>query len=128
MFNSAWYKNLIKPEFSPPDWVFAPVWIVLYILIFISLALYINSDCTNKKPGYIFFIVQMCLNFLWPFAFFGLKSISSGLIVIVILDIFLFLTVIKFFQISKPAGIILIPYLLWVLFATYSNIEYLILN
>ena len=128
MFNSSWYLNLIKPSFSPPNWLFAPVWSILYLLIFASLALYINSDAPYKKWGYIFFVIQMLLNIIWSPVFFGLKSLSLGLIVIILLDIFVILTMVKFFQASKISGILLIPYLLWIIFATYLNVGYLILN
>jgi len=128
MFNSSWYLNLIKPSFSPPNWLFAPVWTVLYVLIFASLAIYINSENTDKKWGYIFFVIQMLLNIIWSPVFFGLQSLSFGLIVIILLDTFVILTIIKFFQVSKIAGILLIPYLLWIIFATYLNVGYLILN
>ena len=128
MFNSAWYLSLIKPSFSPPNWLYAPVWTLLYILIFASLVFYLSADSPYKKTGTLFFSIQMFLNIIWPPVFFGLKSILGGLIVVILLDIFIVLTIWKFYQCFKIAGIVLIPYLIWVLFATYLNIGYLILN
>ncbi len=128
MFNSTWYLNLTKPLFSPPNWIFAPVWSFLYVSIFSSLAVYIYSFGENKNIGYLFFIMQMILNMIWSPIFFGLKSILGALIVVILLDIFVILTIWKFFEVSKIAGIMLIPYLLWIMFATYLNIAYLILN
>ena len=128
MFNSIWYQNLIKPDFSLPDWVFAPVWAVLYVLIFLALAFYINSEGENKNQGYTFFIMQMLLNIIWTPVFFGMKSILGGLVIIILLDIFVFLTMYKFFQSSKIAGFLLLPYFIWLIFATYLNIGYFILN
>ena len=128
MFNSSWYLNLTKPSLSPPNWIFAPIWTFLYILIFSSLALYIQSEFAEKKWGYIFFVTQTLLNILWTPVFFGMKNLLLGLIVIILLDIFVFLTILQFFKVSKIAGIILIPYFLWILFATYLNFGYLILN
>ena len=128
MFSSSWYMNLIKPQFSPPDWVFAPMWSFLYVSIFASLALYINSYGENKTLGYVFFVIQMLLNIIWTPVFFGLQSIQGGLIVVILLDIFVFLTMYKFFQCSKIAGLVLIPYFIWIMFATYLNVGYLILN
>lgn len=128
MFNSIWYSNLTKPAFSPPNWIFTPVWSILYISIFTSLAFYINSEISNKKSGYIYFALQMLFNFIWSPIFFGLQNILGGLIVVILLDIFVFLTIIEFFKVSKIAGIILIPYFIWIIFATYLNIGYLILN
>lgn len=128
MFNSAWYYNLLKPPFSPPDWVFSPVWSVLYFTIFISLLLYIFKPAKNKKIGYIYFILQLILNLLWTPAFFYLQNIKLALIVIIFLDIFVIFTIKKFYFVSKLSGLILIPYLIWILFATYLNIGYLVLN
>ena len=127
MFRSSWYLNLTKPMFSPPNWVFAPVWTFLYILIFISFALFLNNAVEVKK-GCAFFAVQMFLNLIWPYVFFGLKSIKGALFVIFLLAIFLILTMNEFSKASTLAFVFLIPYFLWVLFALYLNIGYLILN
>ena len=128
MFNSLWYKNLIKPPFAPPDWVFAPAWAILYTTIFIALILYIRKPAENKKRGYVYFAIQLVLNFAWSPVFFGMKNMALGLVVILLMVIFTFLTVKNFFRVSKIAGILLVPYLLWIIFATYLNIGYLVLN
>ena len=128
MFNSLWYKNLIKPPFAPPDWVFAPAWTILYTTIFIALILYIRKPAENKKQGYVYFAIQLVLNFAWSPVFFGMKNMALGLVVILLMVIFTFLTVKNFFRVSKIAGILLVPYLLWIIFATYLNIGYLVLN
>ncbi len=123
-----WYKSLIKPPFTPPDNIFMPVWSILYILIFLSLTIYILTDDDSKTTGYVYFSIQMILNVLWAPVFFILKNIPISVVIIILLDIFLFLTVKKFYSVSKIACLILIPYLIWVLFATYLNISYLVLN
>lgn len=128
MYNSDWYNSLIKPFLSPPDGVFLPVWTVLYITILISFILYFTNPNKNKKSGYIFFFVQLVLNLSWSFVFFKFKSISGGLIIIFLMGVFIFLTIKKFYSVSKISGLILIPYFLWVLFATYLNLGFLILN
>ena len=128
MYNSDWYNFLIKPFLSPPDGVFLPVWTVLYITILISFILYFINPNKNKKSGYIFFFVQLVLNLSWSFVFFKFKSISGGLIIIFLMGVFIFLTIKKFYSVSKISGLILIPYFLWVLFATYLNLGFLILN
>lgn len=128
MFDSIWFHNLIRPELAPPDWLFAPVWIVLYITIFVSFVLYCLKKVPDKKAGYLFFSVQLLLNLTWTPIFFVLKNILLAFIIIILLDIFVFLTIHKFYSISKLAGILLIPYLLWILFATYLNGAYLVLN
>ena len=128
MFSSEWYYNLTKPILSPPDLIFAPMWTFLYILIIIALILYSITPAKNKKYGYIFFIIQILLNFSWSPIFFLMQNITLALIVIILLDIFVVLTIRKFYSVSKISGIILVPYLIWILFATYLNIGYLILN
>lgn len=128
MFSSEWYYNLTRPILSPPDWIFAPMWTFLYILIIIALILYSITPAKNKKYGYIFFIIQILLNFSWSPIFFLMQNITLALIVIILLDIFVILTIRKFYSVSKISGIILVPYLIWILFATYLNIGYLILN
>ncbi len=128
MFKSAWYYNLIKPLFSPPNWIFAPMWIFLYFTIFAALSFYIFKSDQNKKSGYIYFFLQIILNLLWTPAFFSLKNIPLAFIIILLLDIFVILTIKSFYKISKISGLILIPYLLWILFATYLNFGYLLLN
>ncbi len=128
MFNSNWYNSLIKPPMAPPNSIFSPVWGVLYILMLVSLILYIKEQKANKLSGYIYFSIQLFLNIIWSPIFFGAESILGGLVVIILLDIFVILTIKKFYNVSKLSAILLIPYLIWILFATYLNIGYLILN
>ena len=105
MYNSDWYNSLIKPFLSPPDGVFLPVWTVLYITILISFILYFINPNKNKKTGYIFFFVQLVLNLSWSFVFFKFKSISGGLIIIFLMGVFIFLTIKKFYSVSKVSGV-----------------------
>ena len=129
MYNSVWYNNLIRPFLAPPSYIFTPVWIVLYLSIIIALILYITSfSIKDKKTGYIFFTIQLILNLIWSPIFFGMQNILLALIIILLMDVFLVLTIKKFYSISKLSGLILIPYLIWILFATYLNIGYFVLN
>lgn len=128
MFNSGWYNSLTKPFLSPPNYVFSPVWAVLYVLIFISLILFIASNKKDKTYGYIFFIIQLGLNLAWTPVFFLLHNIPLALTVILLLDVFVLLTIKEFYATSKISGMLLIPYLVWILFATYLNIGYFVLN
>ena len=128
MYNSVWYNSLIKPDLAPPDWIFAPVWMILYLLIFLSLILYFLKIAENKKPGYIFWSIQFLLNIIWSPIFFLAKNITGAFLVIIFLDIFVILTIIKFYSVRKITGILLFPYLIWILFATYLNAGYLLLN
>ena len=128
MYNSNWYNNLTQPPFSPPDAIFAPVWGVLYIMIFISLILYYRAKSFNKQSGYIYFTIQLLLNFAWSPVFFGMQNMHLALLIIILLDLFVALTIKTFYSVSKPAGFFLIPYFIWILFATYLNLGYLYLN
>ena len=119
-----WYLTISKPSFNPPNWVFAPAWTTLFLLMGISLFLVWRKG----KRGLPIFFIQLFFNILWSVMFFGLKSPLLGLIVIIILWILILLTIIKFFKISKPAGWLLIPYILWVSFATILNFSIFILN
>ena len=128
MFKSVWYYNLTKPPLAPPDWIFPPVWSTLYFSMLVALLLYLFKPSQNKKLGFIYFIAQLILNLLSTPSFFYLQNIVLALIVIILLDIFVILTIKSFYKVSKISGLILMPYLLWILFATYLNIGYLVLN
>ena len=128
MFDSSWYKSLIKPPFAPPDWLFAPVWGFLYLTIAISFLIYITKPAEDKKIGYVYFVIQLVLNLAWSPIFFGLKEIFWAFILIILMDIFVYLTIRKFYSVSRISGLILIPYFIWILFATYLNAGYLFLN
>ena len=128
MFNSDWYNSLTKPDFAPPDWIFAPMWSILYVLMSISFIIYLTRKAPDKKIGYFHFFTQLILNLIWTPAFFYLKSPLLAFFVIAAMDIFVILTIRKFYSISKLSALLLIPYLLWILFATYLNLGYFLLN
>lgn len=129
MFNTVWYDNLIKPFLTPPEWIFAPVWIVLYATLLVSLIIYAVTITKKRKiDGYILFVSQMIFNLLWSPVFFYLHKIGLALIIVVGMDIISFFMIKKFFSISRLAGLILIPYFIWILFATYLNFQFLVLN
>lgn len=118
-----WYSTLNKPFFSPPNWIFGPVWTALYILMGISLYL-----IWQKKKVPLVFWIQLILNAVWSIIFFRLKNPGLAFIDIVVLWIAIILTIKYFYPISKLAGYLLIPYLLWVSFAAILNYAILILN
>jgi tryptophan-rich sensory protein len=125
-----WYILLQKPAFSPPSWVFSPVWTILYILMGISL--YIVWDKGLQYPrvknGMIIFGIQLFLNLLWSLLFFGLRSPYYALIEIILLWFAILLTILQFRKISRTASYLLIPYILWVSFATVLNYYIWVLN
>ena len=118
---SSWYTTLVKPEYTPPNYVFGPVWITLYFLIGVSLYLVWTNE--NRKSGkpLIIFGVQMFLNAIWSIAFFGLQSPIFGLAIIVPLLGTIALMILSFWRVSKTAAYVLLPYITWVSIATYLN-------
>jgi benzodiazapine receptor len=124
-----WYKTLNKPSFTPPNWIFSPVWISLFLLMGISLFMvWRRQDHPKFKTALFFFFVQLILNILWSVSFFGLKSPFLGLIDIILLWIAILLTILNFLKVSKIGGLLLVPYLIWVSFATLLNFFLWILN
>jgi tryptophan-rich sensory protein len=125
-----WYVRLNKPWFTPPNWLFGPVWITLYILMGISLYLIWNKNLEIRKikTPLILFFVQLTLNALWSLIFFGLQSKFYGLIEIIILWISITFTIFSFSRVSKKAAMLLVPYIAWVSIATLLNYYVWILN
>ncbi len=132
-FNSfsikSWYPNLVKPAFLPPSWLFPVVWSILFVIIGVSLYLIlVSNNKTNLKKNLWIFSIQLLLNILWSFFFFTLQSPLLGLIEIIILNFAIVINIIYFYKTSKAAAYLLLPYLLWVLFATILTISIFILN
>jgi len=125
-----WYATLEKPIFSPPNWLFAPVWTLLYILMGISAFLVWRKGLENRqvRTALIVFLIQLVLNTLWSVFFFGLESPLYGLIVIVVLWFMILLTLVLFYKIARVASVLLWPYLLWVTFAAILNGSIWMLN
>ncbi len=124
-----WYSTLTRPPLTPPNWVFSPVWTVLYITIAISIFLYYRSP-SKPHVGWIsaVLILHLTTNFAWTYLFFSLHSPAMALIDIAVLDISLIILIYWFWKASVPAGALLVPYLFWVLFATYLNYGFHRLN
>jgi len=125
-----WYAGLKKPPYTPPNWVFGPVWTTLYILMGISVFLvWRNGLAVNGALlAFTLFWVQLVLNALWSIVFFGMKSKVGGVITIIVLWLLILATVITSFQVSGWAGALLIPYITWVSIASYLNIGVWLLN
>ena len=118
-----WYTTLSKPYFNPPNWIFAPVWTFLYILMGIALFLiWKKPDSKHRRSAMLLFFVQLLLNFAWSFIFFYFHAIAAALFDISILWLALFLTIILFSRLNKPAAWLLVPYISWVSFATILNV------
>ena len=125
-----WYPTLVKPWFAPPDGLIPVVWTILFTLMGIALFLVWRegTDRPEVKTAIYIFAAQFVVNIAWSAAFFGMRSPSNGLIVIVILWLMILLTIIKFWRVSKNAALLLVPYILWVSFAMVLNYNIMVLN
>ena len=118
-----WYATLEKPTFSPPNWLFAPVWLTLYTLMGIALYLIWQKGLKNENNrfAFFFFLLHLFFNAIWSIIFFGLHSPLLAFFVIVILWLMIIIMIMQFSRIRKWAGYLLAPYLLWVSFAGVLN-------
>ncbi|MFA5246845.1 MAG: TspO/MBR family protein [Candidatus Micrarchaeia archaeon] len=125
-----WYAQLAKPAFTPPSWVFGPAWTVLYVLMAVSFFLVWEKGFkgSNRNVAIGVYGLQLCLNVLWSVVFFGMRSPLSGLFVIALLWLSIAATIAVFWRISKTASWLLVPYILWVSFASVLNYYVWILN
>ena len=123
------FEGLNKPPLSPPGWLFPVVWSVLYILMGIaSYIVYDKNVPVKSKNALTFYAVQLVFNFFWSIFFFNLEAYLFSFIWLLILWVLIIITAYKFYKISKPAGYLLIPYIIWVTFAAYLNLAIYILN
>lgn len=121
---SAWYyQELVKPSWNPPDWLFPPVWSLLFLMMAVSLWLVLKEGPGNPKVKFavVVFAVQLLLNMSWSASFFGMQNPLQGLVVIVLLWLSIVATIVQFRAISAVAAYLLVPYLLWVSFASFLN-------
>lgn len=126
---NSWYLFLNKPFFSPPNWLFGPVWVVLYTLMGIAAWLvWEKTKSESNKKALIIYGIQLFLNFLWTLIFFGLKNPALAFLEILVLLAFIIYTTVLFFKIDKRAGWIMVPYILWISFASMLNLAIWALN
>ena len=125
-----WFSQIAKPVFNPPNWIFGPMWTLLYILM--GIACYLiwisDADSKTKTAALRIYAVQLLFNFLWSFLFFYFQNPALALIDIILMIISISFTIKYFYKISKTAAWLLVPYLLWVMFATALNFEIWRLN
>lgn len=125
-----WFQTLAKPALSPPNWIFAPVWTILYTLMGISLYLIWQNGLNKKevKSAINLFLIHLAANALWTIIFFGIKNLTLAFLEILVLLALIVAVMIKFHKINKTAAYLLIPYLIWVSFATYLSFSFWLLN
>ena len=117
-----WYATLKKPSFNPPSWLFGPVWITLYTMMGVSMYLiWQKRTVANVWPAIIFFLIHLAVNASWSIIFFGQKNPGMAFAVIVLLWLMIIVSIELFYRINKTAGLLLIPYLFWVSFASVLN-------
>ena len=122
-----WYSQLIKSNYNPPDWIFAPVWITLYLMMTIAIWLFWHSKNRDLNTIYIYFI-HIVFNTTWSIVFFGLHQIFTALVVLLVLIFLIITLILKFKHVNLISYYLMFPYLLWTLYALFLNINLLVLN
>ena len=122
-----WYSGLIKSNYNPPDWIFAPVWTTLYLMMTLAIWFFWHTKNRDINTVYIYFI-HIIFNTTWSIVFFGLHQIFLAMIVLVILIIFIIVLILRFKRVNLVSYYLMIPYLLWTTYALFLNLNLLILN
>ena len=122
-----WYSQLVKSNYNPPDWVFAPVWTTLYLMMTLAIWFYWHSKNREMNTIYIYFI-HVVFNTTWSIVFFGMHQILLALIVLMILILLIIILILKFKRVNYTSSFLMIPYLLWTSYALFLNFNLLILN
>ncbi len=127
---AAWYQFLNKPELAPPNWVFGPVWTTLFVLMGIASYLVWRRGVAKREVrlALAFYGIQLVLNVMWSILFFGLQNPVAAAAEIVLLWLAIATTAYLFYRVNKPAGLLMLPYLAWVSFASYLNVMIALLN
>ena len=126
-FKEPWYSQLVKSNYNPPDWIFAPVWTTLYLMMTLTIWFYWHSKNREMNTIYIYFI-HIVFNTTWSIVFFGLHQILLALIVLMILIALIIILILKFKRVNYASSYLMIPYLLWCCYALILNLNLYILN
>ena len=123
-YSNAWFVALDRPDLVPPGWVFGVAWTALYTMMGVALAIIIDArGAIGRGKAIALFLVQLAANFAWTPLFFGMRQISSALMLIAFILIAAIATAIVFGRIRRLAGVLLVPYVAWLMFASYLNFE-----
>ena len=122
-----WYSQLIKSNYNPPDWIFAPVWTTLYLMMTLAIWFFWHSNKRDMNTVYIYFI-HIVFNTTWSIVFFGLHQILLALLVLLILIFLIIILIIRFKRVNLVSYYLMIPYLLWTFYALFLNFNLMILN
>ena len=126
-FKEPWYSQLVKSDLNPPDWVFAPVWTTLYLMMTLAIWFFWHSKNRDMSTIYIYFI-HIVFNTTWSIVFFGLHKIFLALIVLLILIFLIIILILRFKRVNLVSYYLMIPYLLWTTYALFLNLNLIILN
>ncbi len=126
-FKDPWYSQLVKSNFNPPDWIFAPVWTALYLMMTLAIWFFWHSKNRNLSTVYLYFI-HILFNTTWSIVFFGLHQILLALFVLFGLILMIMILMLRFKRVNIVSYYLMIPYLLWCCFALFLNFNLLILN
>ena len=126
-FKEPWYSQLVKSNFNPPEWVFAPVWTTLYLMMTMAIWFFWHSKNRNLSTVYLYFI-HILFNTTWSIVFFGLHQILLALFVLIALILMIIILMLRFKRVNIVSYYLMIPYLLWCCFALFLNFNLLILN
>ena len=126
-FKEPWYSELVRSNFTPPDWVFAPVWTTLYLMMTFAIWFFWHSKNRDFKTVYIY-LIHIFFNTTWSVIFFGFHNISLALINLIILIFLIIILILRFKNVNNASSYLMIPYLLWTSYALFLNINLLILN
>ena len=126
-FKEPWYSQLVKSNYNPPDWIFAPVWTTLYLMMTLAIWFYWHTKNRDMNTVYIYFI-HIVFNTTWSIVFFGLHQILLALIVLLVLIFLIIILILRFKRVNLVSYYLMIPYLLWTTYALFLNLNLLILN
>ena len=126
-YKEPWYSQLIKSNYNPPDWIFAPVWTTLYLMMTLAIWFFWHTKNRDMNTIYIYFI-HIVFNTTWSIVFFGLHQILLALIVLMILIILIIILILRFKRVNYVSSYLMIPYLLWSCYALFLNFNLYILN
>ena len=126
-FKEPWYSELTKSKFNPPDWIFAPVWTTLYLMMTLAIWFFWHSKNREMNTIYIYFI-HIVFNTTWSVVFFGFHNIFLALVNLIILILLIVILILRFRRVNKVSSYLMIPYLLWSSFALFLNYRLLVLN
>ena len=122
-----WYSQLIKSNYNPPDWIFAPIWLTLYLMMTIAIWLFWHSKKRDMNTIYIYFI-HILFNTTWSIVFFGLHQIFLALVALIVLIFLIIILIQRFKRVNLLSYYLMIPYLLWTVYALFLNFNLMVLN